>query len=705
MSTDIDELDLGPLAWVKPEVDNALSAAGQLLAEWNGVDIHPLRSASTYLHQVYGALLIVDLKGVSQLTAETEHLAQVMAEDVSRRTRETADAAIQAIAVIKDYLDGLMNGASHAEMRLTPIYDEVVKRRGGEAPSPSDLFFPDVELRLSRPGPEAMPDEQEFKRIVHNARSHYQRGLLMVLQNKAWKTGIAQMEAATRKLCDMAPNSTQYTFWRCATGLMQSLQGTVAIDPWIKKLCGRIDMQIRRLLEGSYQLADRLLRDMLYFMATDTQPGAQVRAIQEFFGLNRLLPAAGAGLNASQQPELLRLREQLEQAKEHWVRYCGGRIDSLGPFQNAATTLFEAAVRLPNPAMHSLARIIQAVAKRLPGDIDPTGNERLQIELASALLLASNAAEHFTELGAEFDQQADALSMRVQAAIDPSFDSSRIPEVAMLDEISRKAQERLVIAQVTHEIQTNLNQIEEILDRFFRDAKNRGDLPRVPGLMKQVLGALMILEQDRAVQLVQAVMQRISHLSAADSDIPSADLNWVAEALSSLGLYVDAMRYGKTDTAAIERMLAPTQAAPVREATVEAQIRAEADKLHEAVSEWAAAGGDEAGRQALKTDIVQLARDADLIGDRHLRSQADVALKALEMEVPAEELQAVVDDLGQAPVATPEPSPDAMRLARSSDEAIEREMLDVYIEEAQEVLGRSPYNWPGWPSFPWTARP
>ena len=38
-----------------------------------------------------------------------------------------------------------------------------------------------------------------------------------------------------------------------------------------------------------------------------------------------------------------------------------------------------------------------------------------------------------------------------------------------LDEMTRRAQEKLLIAQVVREIQSNLGQIEQALDTFFRE--------------------------------------------------------------------------------------------------------------------------------------------------------------------------------------------------------------------------------------------
>jgi chemosensory pili system protein ChpA (sensor histidine kinase/response regulator) len=54
------EFDLGSLTWVKGELDNALDAARHALADWNGEDSNPLKAAAAHLHQVYGALQIVD---------------------------------------------------------------------------------------------------------------------------------------------------------------------------------------------------------------------------------------------------------------------------------------------------------------------------------------------------------------------------------------------------------------------------------------------------------------------------------------------------------------------------------------------------------------------------------------------------------------------------------------------------------------------
>ncbi|HNQ05034.1 MAG TPA: Hpt domain-containing protein [Thiobacillaceae bacterium] len=682
MNMDLDDFDIGPLTWVKAELDNALHAARQALADWNGEDTHPLKAASAHLHQVYGALQIVDLQGVSLLTSATERLLEEMSNKPALLTQTSMDVALAAIDALKSYLDGLAAGTPHAELRLAPVYRLVVTQRGGDAPSPSELFFPNTDARPPKRAVEPGLDEAARARAIHAARVRYQRGLLQLLQNKEPMTGLRLMEQSVRHVEELAPGATQHGFWWATVGLMEALRReAVPLDIWIKRLCGRIDLQMRRLMEGSRQLAERLFNDVLYYVAQDPVPVGRTAEVNDLHLLRRYFPGKEAGLAEELLPFVASLKDNLIGAKDHWIRYCGGRAESLEPFQQSATGLFEAALRLPNQAMKDLTRIVQAVAKRMPGVGDAGHNEALQVEMATALLLGLNAAEHFDKLGEEFARQAEAQAMRVQAAIDPSFNVAKIPQVDMLDEISRAAQDKLLLAQVTHEIQANLHQVEEILDRFFRDERERGGLPRVPGLLKQILGALRILQLDVASDLVAEAMTRIGHFDAADVQIPPENLDWVAEALSTLGLYVDALRYGRDDPMAMRRLLATPEARPrTKEVSVEIQAREEAQRLYQAVTQWIQDGvRDEASKARLRTDLAALKRDADLVGDAGLRTQADHLLQALD------------GGASQASVTMPamarvEPSAETQRLATASSETVDQELLQTYIEEANDVL-------------------
>ncbi len=694
MQEDVDvQYDLGPLTWVKPELDAALSATRQQLSGWDGEATGPLRSAQAHLHQVTGALTIVDLQGVALVCEEIERLLAEMMEREALRSLANAQAAIDACNAVQGYLDALMGGAPNTEMRLAGILGMLRARRGADAPAPSELFFPDLSLRVGRSANPTVLDGQARHRTIRQARARYQKGLLGLLQNREPASGLLQMQEAVHELERLAPDAGQYTFWWLAGGFMETLRrGVLPLDFWVKRLCGRIDLQMRRLMEGSRLLAERLQRDLLYYLAQDTSATGRAAEARRLYRLDHLLPAPvseeAARRDAALRPHLQVLQEALGMAKEHWMKLCSGLPDSVAPFQSSALAMFEAAARLPNASLQALLRMVEAISKRLPSVSETARNEALQLEMATALLLTQNAIEHFEVLGPEFDRQADVLTQRLQAAIDPTYDTSRIPnDVPLLDEFSRQAQEKLILAQVTQEILANLHQVEEILDKFFRDASDRSRLPLVPGMMKQILGALHILQLDTAADLTRTSLESIERFADPEYEIRPEELDWVAEALSTLGLYMEALRFGRNDPQQLLSLLARRQDMAAATVSVEDQIQEDIAALQrQAVALPQGTLGPQE-RQALESGLGKLARDADLVGDARLKAQVEEALNLIAQADTAEAMQAAVEKIGRKSVTPVSPSPRAALLATAPAEAIDAEMLQVYIDEANEVLG------------------
>ena len=74
------DFDVGPLTWVKSDIDIALERASQALdlytasvTEGSG-DLTQIKFCRTHLHQVHGALTIVGLDGVTQFTQALESM-------------------------------------------------------------------------------------------------------------------------------------------------------------------------------------------------------------------------------------------------------------------------------------------------------------------------------------------------------------------------------------------------------------------------------------------------------------------------------------------------------------------------------------------------------------------------------------------------------------------------------------------------------
>jgi len=105
------EFDLGPLTWVKGEIDLALQRAEEALAQYEtGAAGTPLKFCRTHVHQVHGALSIVGLDGVTQVTESIEALLAAL-EEASLASDEAGIAVLrQAFSGLRLYLDDLMVG-------------------------------------------------------------------------------------------------------------------------------------------------------------------------------------------------------------------------------------------------------------------------------------------------------------------------------------------------------------------------------------------------------------------------------------------------------------------------------------------------------------------------------------------------------------------------------------------------------------------
>src|SRR2546425_5891438 len=129
------EFDVGPLSWVKGEIDHAIQRAQEALRAFaaNSADPAQLKSSQSHLHQAHGALSIVGLDGVTRLSEELESLLAGIEKEASLRKAEIFVLAERAFNGILAYLDQLMAGNSNHPLRLHPLYRDLGSPRGGRA--------------------------------------------------------------------------------------------------------------------------------------------------------------------------------------------------------------------------------------------------------------------------------------------------------------------------------------------------------------------------------------------------------------------------------------------------------------------------------------------------------------------------------------------------------------------------------------------
>ena len=711
------EFDIGPLTWVKGEIEQALGRAGAAITAHaaNPLDTTQLKFCKTHLHQAHGALEIVGLDGVTRLTEESERLIDAIDSGAVAVTADIGRILVAAFAALCSYLDELVEGAPHHPVRLFPAYSAVMQARGADRILESDLFFPDLSPRPPRrEAPELPADMREF---VLGQRRRYQAGLLRWLRNAADNAALRQMTEAVRAIERTQALAQHRAFWWVTIGFTEAL---IAVGAQAgnegKRLCARIDLQMKRLMEGSQNVTERLLRDTLYFVARSRVQSPHVQEVRRVFALDKAIPDQNEQRRDPRafEADLRALREIIAMAKEKWNRFSSGHTHELVGFREQAAQLKDRVANLGQP---DLALLVSAISSVTVWIADNPGRvtEAIALETATALLLAESAVENFARLSPEFPQQVVAMGARLHASL--GGQPTDVPPPA-LDAMARKAQERLVMAQVVSEIKSNLSSIEATLDGFFRDSAKRGELPALDVQLRQVSGALSMLGAERAVAALAECRAEITRFASEDCQPTPGDFEKVARTMSGLGFYIEALQHGTADFDALMQPVTPRRPSPVEEETqalqvapssvdfplddgavaqaasltVEAELdlqRKDARTLFEA---WRDKPGDSVLAAELKANLESIQQDADLVDEPGLQTSAGRALELLDQTSHTGPALADIEQAMAevAPYATAEPvlapSAEIAALAGSSDEVVDAELLAIFLEEAGEVL-------------------
>ncbi|MDP1532548.1 MAG: hypothetical protein Q8L92_03090, partial [Rubrivivax sp.] len=187
-----------------------------------------------------------------------------------------------------------------------------------------------------------------------------------------------------------------------------------------------------------------------------------------------------------------------------------------------------------------------------------------------------------------------------------------------------------MLLHMAQEVGQNLRQMEEALDAFFRDANEREAMANVPALAQQAQGALTMLELPEAASLLAAATA-IAQPYASEGYPDELTQQRLADAFSSLGLYIEAFCAGRSDAVSVLRpamfeLGLIEETAPFDD-TVEAGLPARKTAVQADYLEWRETSSETAKKKFLDV-LNELGRDAELIADTRLQQQVRAVLEA-----------------------------------------------------------------------------
>lgn len=719
--TDRDQFDTGPLSWVIGEIREALTrskvALGEALMQDAETRSTTLRHAKVYLHQAHGALQMVDIDGVAIVTETVEDLFERFENGQLEPTDDIVHAIGHAYQALVEYLEELLAGAPHQPVRLFPYYRALLQVRGAERIHPADLFFPNLAIRPQLPEASDTLSQSDYVTL----RKRFERALLPFLKNSDDASGRASA-AAMRDIVlrvERAQGAPQVrSFWWVMYGFADAVAaGHVPGELYVKQLFARINLQIRRLSEGSASITERLLRDALFFIARVEQPTPTVRQVRDAYQLDGAVPNDYEKKRYGQidAQSLANAKERLAQAKNLWNRIAAGDASGAAAFEKEMAGLADAGTHLNAPSLSKLLRELSGIA-RLAAHTQP--GDSLGLEIATTLLFVENTLQQIGHLPDDFAERAEALTARLLSVVSGEKPTS---SASWLDDMSREAQERQTMSALGSELQSSLRQVEKMLDEYFRAPEQREGLAEIDTVLHQIGGALMILDQHDAVRAVQHTRDAVRGFIDAEEVPPVQEFEQVAQNVGALSFFIETLqqhpegvkgrftfdeRSGSFRANLTEKTNAhdPVDVAVVPVAhgaaesafpaaapsvpTVEAELALHQKQSEELALSLAAEPTNSTLQEQLKETLQQVSLDATLVDNPEANDRARAVIDMLERPdfVPSPD---AMEDIAQATAAvktTPQVATIAPVIAPATDEAVDAELLEIFLTEAVEVL-------------------
>ncbi|MFZ6732825.1 Hpt domain-containing protein [Undibacterium sp. Ji42W] len=717
-----EQFDIGPLSWVMGEVREAITNAGKMLTDALGQDTETrpttLLHAKSYLHQAHGALQIVDIDGVSIVTETIEELLERLQSGQLEMTQANVEVIVDAFHAVLRYLEDLLSGSLHQPVRLFPYYRALLELKGAERIHPADLFFPSLSAKEQIP--ELAVSSKAVAISYTGLRQRFEKLLLTVLTSKDKE----QQRTATQAMHDMIAeiengqtNSQAKAFWVVMRAFVEAVgHGSIDNQQYVKQIFGRINLQIRRLVEGVSTIPERLLRDALFFLAQVENPSPFVTRVRKAYQLDDKVPFDYDKKNYGQitAGALTAAKEQLSAVKNLWGRIANGETGLAEKFSQKMTDLADTGAGLNAPALAKLLRELNGIARSVAHSPD---GSKLGIELATSLLFVEHALDHVTRLPANFAERAEEITTRLLSVV-----SGETPQTqaSWMGEISREAQQRQTMGVLVAEMQSSLRHIEKVLDEYFRNPADKETLKPIDGNLHQIGGALAMLDQDDAMAAVEHTRRMISSFKEEDAIDPvaqAASHENVAQNIGALSFFIETL-HSQPDTAK-KKFSFDKEAGLFRSNLLEAQASKEllpsadihlpGDEAHgqepkiailqTAEQELAqqqqesarlaaslAAAPEDAGLQAQLKSSLESERSVAILLDDTAASERAKSAIALLAATDATSGSGALQEIVTTPTVDTAVAAAPAQDIPEGDDAIDAELLEIFLMEADEVL-------------------
>ncbi len=650
-----DRHDYVALEWLKGEIAQTLTQARHALDEFieDPANTAAMAECLNLVHQVHGSLQMIEFYGAALLAEEIEQLVLAVQQHRVSHPVESEQLLIQAMTQLPIYLERIHSARRDLPLVVLPLLNDLRSARGESLLSETSLFAPQLVVVPALDKEElARRNTPELPNLLRKLRQTLQAALAGLMREQGIKTQLGYMAkvfARLEQLCEDAPLGP---LWRISTALVETmLNGNFANSPALRSLLKDADKELKRLaeqgIEGINQPApEELLKSLLFYIAKSDSLAPKMLDLKDQYALDDALPgndvvneerARMAGPDRDAMRSVIEaLCEGLVRVKERLDVFVRGDRQHVSELNALLPPLRQIADTLAVLGFGQPRKVIidqlSVVLGLAQGQREPSDSALMDV--AGALLYVESTL-------------AGMAGNTEQA----SREESRLPTTDLIQ----------IHQLVIREARTVLQQAKDVILESIDGEWDRRRLDPLCALLVQVRGALAMIPLARAASLLAACNEYIQEHLLVDETRPDAVLlDCLADTLTGVEYYLE--RMGEDHEAPGDQILDLAQQSLARLGYAPAPDTLEVPLLDEVITQDELLALDD--RKALVSPTQTIA------------------------QVLASPVSAVNPPARNAPTSLLPPP--------SGEDAVDDELREVFLEEAEEVLDALREYLPRW---------
>jgi chemosensory pili system protein ChpA (sensor histidine kinase/response regulator) len=697
-----EQFDISTLAWVKGEIDDTLKQARLALEAYveDPNDQSQLEFCISYVHQVFGTLQMVELLGAALFAEEVEKFAVALRDGQIENREQAFELLMRAILQLPDYLESLLAGKQDNPISLLPLLNEMRGLRGEQGLNKEHYFRPN--LSVEAPAQEASDAAHvPLQRLAKKVHPYLLPALAKLIKDTDQSSSLKTIATVIEKLLAAASGTNCRRLLWVASAFIEGLRdGSLELSRETKPLLGKIEQQVRVLAASDEAGLDTeavraLLNHILFQLAHSSAAGARAVAVKKAFqleGFSAEDDAALGGMNADLKKTVSSdIMEELGRAKDIfdiYVRSDRRSAESLQPMVESLSNMADTLSLLQEDSLRAILKAQVAVLQQLlNGEIE--AGENTLMGVAGAIITVESTLRDWGSVVPL--EKADAADEQVA-------DAETSPEAV--------AEHQRVTRQVMKEARDDLIKMREAVNSYLEKPEDKAALETIPALMHLVIGSLNLLSYKRVAQILTACRHFVERELIAGTSLPSAEkLDALADAVMSIEYYLEAF---------VQSRVHPGSVLEVAENAVALLGYSGAEPIAETIDELP---DEEVAFDALSEEFANEVTPDEMADESFGGLNEEIMLEASTDDLEAELQQAkdepeLEDNISlqavpeHGPEVVQQQQPVAIVASRPQGAAtveIDDEILEIFVEEAEEELQKIGELLPKWSSNPGDA--